>query len=235
MKISSFFKGIQWTRKSRRANIVNIEVNSEELILRVSLRRRLVPYKNKHLVSLGLVNVGNSFCEEGLLHKINDLEYEYLFKVHKSHFSLKNELLYLFIKVGDKRYLMELSEDFSSDNFSVKNDLYQYVYIQKGEFDINKFESLLTLTPKKVQINDEAKEILIYLKNPTHLDNCDLHFFDQKSTSSFTVPVQSMVVNRRLKLIGDLQGLPEGQSKWEIILGIQTNEEKSYYHLTEQD
>lgn len=233
MNIISFFEGIKWTRKLRRANIVNIEEDSEELILRIALKRRMVPYKNKHLVSLGFVNKENSFFEEGLLHNIHDLEYEYLFKVNKSHFSAKNELRYLFINVGQKQYPLALNEDFSSEGFTIKQDVYQHVYIQKGKFDFNELDSLLTLTPKKMKISKEVKEIHVYLKNPTHFNNCDLHFFDKKSTVSFTVPVQNMVVNRRLKLIGDLRGLPEGQHKWEIILEIQTNGEKSYYHITE--
>lgn len=202
----------------------------DKLILHITIKRRLVPYKDKHEVSIAIMNKEKELQLEGLLHNIHDLDYDYQFEVSKDHFTNQNEVLYVYLMVGGKTYPISLKEEQTIEEFSFNQDMYQQLYLQKGDYNWDENRSLLVLTPMKLTLNE--KNINITIKKPDSTENMELTFYDQATKTICHIPILTQTSARLLKLHGTLEKVPKGSYKWEIILGVLTGDKKDYYRLT---
>jgi hypothetical protein len=121
MKINSFFTRIKknWNTLIRKrvkeykvdetlpcAETIDIIEDENQVVLIIEIKRYLVPFKDKHNVSLAFVGTSTSSTSSkigGILHNINDKTYEYKFNVDKSFLKTTKEKEHcnLFLKVGD--------------------------------------------------------------------------------------------------------------------------------------
>lgn len=107
MKINQIFKKLyKWVYRNRKAEILSKEEEGEQVIIHVSIKRKFIPYKNKHEVAIALMKQDRTFQHEGVLHNIHDFTYEYRFQMEKEQLENrdKGENFHWYLKVGEKKY-----------------------------------------------------------------------------------------------------------------------------------